>query len=127
MKMWRLIDSLMDECFNTVRVNGVASRQFAIRQGVRQGGVGSTHLYKMFLNPLLRRLEKTGSGYAIQGIPLGTPTCADDVLLGIGFAGLHLLLDFCHIYSETSSYDLHPDKSTGTSGTAPRPQPNEAD
>ena len=81
-------------------------RQFAIRQGVRQGGVGSTHLYKMFLNPLLRRLEKTGSGYAIQGIPLGTPTCADDVLLGIGFAGLHLLLDFCHVYSEASRQQL---------------------
>jgi hypothetical protein len=40
-----------------VKWNGDTSLSFSINQGVLQGGVLSTHLYKQYLNELLNDLE----------------------------------------------------------------------
>ena len=48
-----------------VKWNGLTSKHFNIKQGVRQGGVLSTHLYKSYINDLPLELEKRGLGLTI--------------------------------------------------------------
>ncbi len=48
--------------------------------GVRQGGILSTHLYKSYINKLLKMFEKSGL-VTIGSLYLRTPTYANDILL----------------------------------------------
>ena len=50
----------------TTRVKwlGELSESFPVLQGVRQGGILSTHLYKMFVKDLLLELENAAVGYS---------------------------------------------------------------
>jgi hypothetical protein len=48
-----------------VKWNGYTSKHFNIKQGVRQAGVLSTHLYKLYINDLSLELEKRGLGLTI--------------------------------------------------------------
>ncbi|XP_069109298.1 uncharacterized protein [Argopecten irradians] len=50
-------------------------------QGVRQGGCWSPTAYKMFINLLLALLEINDLECKIGSIHVGTPTCADDIVL----------------------------------------------
>ena len=53
---WNLIHSLHKKAQTVVRWCGRTSEPFVIYQGVRQGGVLSTDLYKVYSNPLLDRI-----------------------------------------------------------------------
>ena len=52
-----------------------------INQGVRQGNILSTHLYKIYIDPLLDILKSKRLGLRIGTTHIGNPTCADDVVL----------------------------------------------
>ena len=54
---------------------------FQILQGVRQGGILSTHFYKVYVNGLLVEIRRNSLGKFIGHIYVGCPTCADDVLM----------------------------------------------
>lgn len=112
-RIWRLLDNLLSNCTDVVRVSGQDSHPFPVTQGVRQGGVLSTHLYKIYVNPLLRNLEDSQMQYEIDNIPAGTPTCADDVLLiAQTNPNMQGLLNISWVYSKENGYGLHPVKST---------------
>jgi hypothetical protein len=64
-----------------VKWNEFTSKNFNIKQGVRQGGVLSTHLYKSYINDLPLELEKRGLGLTIGLEYCGSPLCADDIVL----------------------------------------------
>ena len=51
------------------------------KQGVRQGGVLSTFLCKIYNNTLLKDLQKHNLGFSIGNTYVGCPTCADDIAL----------------------------------------------
>jgi hypothetical protein len=53
--------------------NGHTSKNFNIKQGVRQGGALSTHLYKSYINDLPLELEKRGLGLTIGLEYCGSP------------------------------------------------------
>jgi hypothetical protein len=53
----------------SVKWQGTATDPFTVSQGVRQGGVLSTDLYKLYINPLLNQIEDSGIGMQI-GFPL---------------------------------------------------------
>ena len=76
---WLAIISLHEESMTSVKWQGEMSPVFINQQGVRQGGVLSADLYKLFINDLLDRLEATGKGAKIWNIDISAPTCADDV------------------------------------------------
>jgi hypothetical protein len=65
----------------SVKWKGTAMDPFAVSQGVRQEGVLSTDLYKLYINSLLDQIEDSGIGMQIGTIPCSAPTCADDVFL----------------------------------------------
>ena len=77
------------------------SEQFEIQQGVRQGGILSTDMYKVFLNHLLYRMCVTN---------LGAPATADD-LTSDSKSALQTLVSTSDDYSCMEHYLLQPVKS----------------
>ena len=59
----------------------LAALQGQVKQGVRQGGILSTDLFKVHGNTLLDRIEGTGHGCYIGDICCTAPTCADGMLV----------------------------------------------
>jgi hypothetical protein len=49
--------------------------------GDRQGGILNTDLYKLYINPLLDRLQDVGIGLKIGNINVNNTGCADDIVL----------------------------------------------
>ena len=88
------------------------SEPFDLYQGVHQGRVTSTELYKCYIDPLLHRLEEKKYGSRIGHLYVGAPTCADDVLMTPNnMTELQHMLDEVCIYSQKERYILHPQKS----------------
>ncbi len=95
--------------------------KYIVRQGVRQGGILSTHHYKNYINKLLKMFETSGLGVTIGSLYLGAPTCADDILLiaNTSFQS-QAMLDLSVNYSIENKYSIHPVKSTVTPYIKPK-------
>ena len=73
------------------------------------GGSNVPHLYKHNINDLLLSLEKSSLGLSVGGTYIGSPTCADDVLLiSDSRSEMQAMLDVCYTYSNDHKYVLHP-------------------
>ena len=71
--IWLLIKNMYEGLTTKVKWMGGLSDSFQVKQGVRQGGVLSTHLYKLFLQDLLLELEHNAIGLHLGNIYVGTP------------------------------------------------------
>ncbi len=112
---WSVIDNLYQLCTESVRWQGGYSREYTIERGVRQGGVLSTSLYKIYINDLLERLAASELGCSIGPVYIGSPTCADDILLLSNCEyELQAMIDICSEYASSHHYSLHPQKSVIT-------------
>jgi hypothetical protein len=110
--LWQLKDEMYTGMTSKVKWKGILSERLEINQGVRQGGIPSTTDYKLYLNPLLDELEASQTGLYIGGIYVGSPTCADDVmLLTDSVYGMQYMLTNCEQYASKERYQLHPTKS----------------
>ncbi|VDI70085.1 Hypothetical predicted protein [Mytilus galloprovincialis] len=88
------------------------SKPFPVQQGVRQGGILSTELYKVYINDVLDQLENSGLGTYIGNIYCGSPTCADDVaLIANSPNDLQTMISTVENYSMQEKYSLQPTKS----------------
>lgn len=76
---WNLIYSLHREAQTVIHWCGQISEPFEIQQGVRQGGVLSTDLYRVYVNPCLDRVVNLLIGGRVGEICCAAPTCADDM------------------------------------------------
>lgn len=118
---WNLIYGLHSDAETVVKWGGQLSDSFPIQQGVRQGGILSTDMYKVYNNKLLDRLESTMLGVKIGGINCVAPTCADDTtLLSRNRSALQTLINISVDYSNMEHYLLQPVKSVVLSVPAPR-------
>ena len=72
-----------------VMINGVQSKPFEIKNGVRQEGVLSSLLFLTFIDGLLKELEQRGLGAVVCDLETGNPTLADDLTL-ITMTPVHL-------------------------------------
>ena len=79
--MWNTIDNLYSDSQEVVRWEGKFSCEYQVMQGVRQGEILSPHLNKMHINNLLNTMMELRMGFTIRNVFIGTPTCADDLLL----------------------------------------------
>lgn len=79
--LWLLYKDMYHNMTSRVKWEGQLSESFEEMQGVRQGGIPSTELFKTRCNKLLKNLEDSGMGYHIGTISVAAPTCADDVVL----------------------------------------------
>ena len=110
--IWKVKQDSYRNITSKVRFRNNLTEEFTVWQGVRQGGVTSTNDYKVYCNDLLKRAEKMGLGLKINNIYLGTPTCADDmVMLSENTYELQCLLNLAKSYANEERYQLHPQKS----------------
>ena len=80
-KHWSLIKHLHENAQSSIKWEGNISTPFVVNQGVRQGGILSTNLYKLYFNQLLNLYDTTGIGYQIGNISTNSAACADDIAL----------------------------------------------
>jgi hypothetical protein len=79
---------------------------------VRQGGILSADLYKIYVNPLLDRLNKTGIEAKVGGIICNTSACADDVTINTySDQVVQILLDIAADFANQERYELQPSKT----------------
>ena len=91
---------------------GAVTEQFDVGQGVRQGGILSTDLYKVYGNGLLDRHTTSGLGCHIGEICCVAPTCADDLAAATSsLTALQKIVFNSVDYSIMERYLLQPVKS----------------
>ena len=79
---------------------------------MRQGGILSADLYKIYVNPLLDRLNKTGLGAKVGDIICNTRACADDVTINTySDHDVQILLDIAADFANQERYELQPSKT----------------
>ena len=101
--------------------DGKYSDRFELRQGVRQGGILSTDMYKVYNNKLLDRLDSAMLGVRIGGISCAAPTCADDTAAASkSRTALQTLVSISVDYCGMEHYCLQPVKSVVLSVPAKR-------
>ena len=71
-----LISSLHKDAPCVVKWFREQSRSFKIHQGVRQGGIVRTDLYKIYQNPLLNRIQHSGLGARVGNVKCYISGCA---------------------------------------------------
>jgi hypothetical protein len=80
-KTWTIIKSLHQNAERCIKRAGSTSDCFKVGMGVRQEGILSTDLYKLYINPLLDPLQDVGIGLKIGNINVNNTGCADDIAL----------------------------------------------
>jgi adenine-specific DNA methylase len=111
-KTWNIIHSLHDNAVSAVKWNGIISEFFNISEGVRQGAILNADLYKVYVNPLLERLNRVGVGARIGDITCNTTACADDVTLNTtDFNDAQVLLTIAEDFASQERYQLQPTKT----------------
>jgi len=75
----RLLLNLYTNNVTCVSWNGVCSRRFPVKNGVRQGGIISP-IFCVYIDGLLQRLYQSGVGCYIANVFIGELAYADDVV-----------------------------------------------
>lgn len=78
---WLVIKDLYQDISSKIKWIRGLSDSFPIKQCVRQGGILSTHLYKIFIDELLDVLKSKRLGLRVGTVYIGSLACADDVAL----------------------------------------------
>ena len=109
---WKILTELYSDLTTKIKWFDGISKPFQIKQGVRQGGILSTHLYKIFVQDLLVELEQNSIGYQLGNIYVGSPTCADDIaFISNDKHELQLMLNVLGRYANEHHYSIHPTKT----------------
>ena len=109
---WILINDMHQNATSIVKWIGERSEPFEIHQGVRQGGILSSDLYKVHINPLLDRLQDSNLGIKIGNIYCASSACADDLTVGCKeITEGQTMVNETHDFSLMERYDLQPVKS----------------
>ena len=110
--LWLTIASLYDGMTSRVKMANSLSRAIREGQGVRQGGIPSTELFKSRGHQALDDLERSGQGFAIGLVDVSSPTCADDMtLLANSTIGLQRLLTIAEVDATMERYQFSKTKS----------------
>ena len=104
---WQLIESLHVNANSVIKWDGQLSEPFEIAQGIRQGGLLSTDLYKLYQNPLLNTLQSSRLGARIGDIVCNSSACADDLALNSNDEDeAQILIDTSVDYPDMEFYKL---------------------
>ena len=89
----------------TVRWNSATSHYFNVTNGVKQGGVISPSILRVYMDGLLNELQQNGVGCHMGKVFAGAFAYADDtILLSPSVQALNTLLFICNDYA--SRYDV---------------------
>ena len=80
--------------------------------GVRQEGILSTDLYKLYINPLLDLLQDVGIGLKIGNINVNNTGYADDIaLLSTQLSDVQIMVNMALDFANLEGYELQTKKS----------------
>ena len=97
----RLLLDLYTQQKLQVKWNGVLSDQFNVSNGVRQGGIMSPLLFRIYIDDLLLDLKNSGVGCVVGNYYCGAFGYADDiVLLCPTFTGIEHMIKICEVYAD---------------------------
>ena len=109
---WLIIKELHNGLPTKVKWLGSFSESFALKMGVRQGGVFSTHLYKIFVEDQILELEEKSLGFMLGSIYVGATAVADHMAyLSSSPEMLHLMVGVGFRYSRQHHFKIHPTKT----------------
>ncbi|WAR06081.1 POLR-like protein [Mya arenaria] len=109
---WTLLKNIHENTASIVQWQGNRSEQFPVLQGVRQGGVLSADLYKIYVNPLLNRLQDKEIGCKIGTTRCNATACADDITLNSTVKKeTQILIDIAENFAKQERYHLQPKKT----------------
>ena len=84
------------------------SKEFDIRNGVKQGGVLSPLLFNICIDVLLLQLSQGGVGCHIGNKYMGSFTYADDIVLLLpSLSSLKIHLEICEEFSQDYNIKLN--------------------
>ena len=106
------MDKLYSGLSSKVIWHGEVSDSFEIHQGVRQGGILSPHLCKMYGDPLLDELKRNAVGAHVGTIFLGSAAVADDFLFMSNCPELQTMFNISKGCAGKRRYKIHPTKTT---------------
>ena len=110
--IWTTIKNLYSGITSKVKWLGECSDSFPVNQGVKQGGILSTHLYKTYIDPLLKILRSKRLGFYLGTVYIGVPTVADDLAYLSKFKDeLQLMLNEAEGFSGRNRFQIHPVKT----------------
>ena len=108
-----LVKDLYQDISSRVKLLDGLSDSFSINQGVRQGGILSTCLYKIYIDELLIIFKSKRLGLRIGTVYIGCTTCADDVALtALSTDELQIMIYEALNYSKKNRYQIHPVKTS---------------
>jgi hypothetical protein len=109
---WKIIDELHQNTKTCVKWKQQTSETFSSHQGVKQGGLLSTELYKLYIEGLLKTYENPKLGCHIGTLTINAIACADDIALVCDNPyDLQIHVNQAVNYSDTHRYKLQPQKS----------------
>jgi hypothetical protein len=110
--LWQLYCSLYNGMTSQVKWSNQLSPIIVELQGVRQGGVPSTELFKARGDEVLHLLSGSELGYAIGSIDVSAPTCADDITI-LSESPIHLqsMIDLAFYDSCRERYTFSAEKT----------------
>ena len=109
---WLIIKKLYNSLTTTVKWLGSLSDSFALKMGVRQGGVLSTHLHKIFVEDQILELGDKALEFVRGDIYVGATAVADGmVYLSSTPKMLQLMLGVGYRYSRQHHFKIHPTKT----------------
>jgi len=111
-RTWRLIQQSYEESSAIVMHDGCSSSAFSLKQGVGQGRVLSAFMFLVYIDDLIKELDKLSTGPVIGGehVP-GTLLADDTTLISPTPTGLQSMLSTLHLYSIRWRLTYNPDKS----------------
>ena len=109
-KLVLLLKDWYSHSFSCVKWGNAASEFFTLSARVRQGGVLSAHIFNVYVDNILTRLDNAGC--AMAGLSLGSFMYADDlILLAPSIYELQAMVDICGDEIESLDLKLNVSKS----------------
>ena len=100
-----VLENWFSTCLSCVKWGSVFSRFYQLKTGVRQGGVLSPFLFGVFIDDLVKLVDKAGIGCRIAALCVGIFLYADDIiLLAPSIHALQIIVNICE--SELSFIDM---------------------
>ena len=98
--MWRAIYNYYKFSIVKVKIDGNTSKEFVIKEGVKQGGILSPYLFNFFMNELLDESDNMNLGATIGKFNLSLISYCDDlIILSPYVKHVHELLKLCSEYA----------------------------
>jgi exonuclease III len=111
-EMLCVLENWFSLCLSCVKWGSVMSRFYQLKTGVRQGGVLSPFLFGIFIDDLVKLVDKTNIGCRIAFCCTSIFLYADDViLLAPSVHALQLLFNICEKHLNDLDMTINPQKS----------------